>query len=303
MKLKATLQGHTSGIYKLVAEDDILFSASGDGILAGWDLKTFQPSPFSVKVGLPVYSVAVQDARMLIGQGHGGIHVIDRESKKEIRHLKFHEKGVFDICYNPLQNHFYSTGGGGSLSVFDGDNYNLLLQIPLSGGKLRRLLLSPDSKHLFVTASDGNIHVLDTGYFNQLQTIHGHDGGTYSLAWVGQNKLATGGRDAHLRFWDFTGNQLTETANIPAHNYAIYDILVLSSGTFATASRDRNVKIWNVDDLQNPSRIKSDRSTTHGNSVNTLCKTDNYLISAGDDRLIRIWETGLTQFHNSKSAT
>lgn len=291
MNLKATLQGHTSGIYKLAAEDEILFSASGDGILASWDLKSFEPAPFSIKVGLPIYSAAITQVSILIGQGHGGIHVIDRESKKEIRHLKYHEKGVFDICYNPIQNHFYSTGGGGSLAVFDGDNFNLLIQIPLSAGKLRRLLLSPDSKHLLVTASDGNIHVLDTAYFNQVQTIHGHDGGTYSLSWVGKNKLVTGGRDAHLRFWDFTSNQLAESNHIPAHNYAIYDILSFREGIFATASRDRNVKVWSLDDLQNPSRLKSDRSTAHNNSVNALCKTDKYLISAGDDRLIRIWET------------
>ncbi|NEN23789.1 hypothetical protein G3O08_09775 [Cryomorpha ignava] len=291
MELKATLKGHISGIYKLLVEDDLLFSASGDGMLAAWDLKTFESAPFSVKVGLPIYAAAIQNDKMLIGQGHGGIHVIDRESKKEIRHLKFHEKGVFDICYNPVQNHFYSTGGGGSLAVFDGDDFTLQIQIPLSDGKLRRLLLTEDNKHLIVTASDGNVHVLDTAYFNQLQTVHAHDGGTYSLAWMeGGKQLVTGGRDAHLRFWNFENNELKQTSNIPAHNYAIYDILPLAQGLFASASRDRNVKIWDMNDLENPERLKSDRTTTHGNSVNALCKTDDFLITAGDDRLIRIWK-------------
>jgi len=120
MELKATLQGHISGIYKLLVEGDILYSASGDGMLAAWDLKTFEPAPFSVKVGLPIYAAAIQASTMLIGEGHGGIHIIDRKSKKEVRHLKFHEKGVFDILYNPLYNQYYTTGGGGSLAVFDG---------------------------------------------------------------------------------------------------------------------------------------------------------------------------------------
>lgn len=291
MELIATLQGHISGIYKLVVENDLLFSASGDGILAAWDLKTFEPAPFSVKVGMPIYSVAIQKNLMLIGQGQGGIHVIDRDTKQEVRHLKYHEKGVFDILYNADTNHYYSTGGGGSLSVFDGADFSLHIQIPLSDGKLRRLLLTQDKKHLIVTASDGNIHVLDTGYFNQLQTIHGHTGGTYALAWVaGGKQLITGGRDAHLRFWNFSPDALVQTVEIPAHNYAIYDIVKLSENTFATASRDRIVKIWNMSDLGYPDRLKSDRPTTHGNSVNALCKTDNYLISAGDDKLIRVWK-------------
>ena len=164
MELKATLKGHVSGIYKLIVEDNLLFSASGDGMLAAWDLSTFQPAPFSVKVGLPIYSAAILKNLMLIGQGQGGIHVIDRVTKQEIKHLKYHEKGVFDILYNSESNHFYSTGGGGSLSVFDGDDFSLQIQIPLSDGKLRRLLLTDDKKHLIVTASDGNIHVLDTAY-------------------------------------------------------------------------------------------------------------------------------------------
>ena len=289
MKLKATLKGHSSGIYKLLVEGHFLFSASGDGMLAAWDLNTFEPAPFSVKVGLPIFAAAARNEIILIGQGDGGIHIVNRESKQELRHLKYHDKGVFDILYNLHHNHYYSTGGGGSMAVFDGDDYKLIMQIPLSSGKLRRLLLTDDSKHLIVTASDGNIHILDAEYFNQVQTVHGHDGGTYAAAWLAKNRLVTGGRDAHLRFWEYADYQLNEIGDIPAHNYAIYDILNLSDNMFASASRDRNVKIWNIDDLQNPHRLM-DPSTTHANSVNALCKTNKYLITAGDDRMIKIWE-------------
>lgn len=290
MELIGTLKGHISGIYKLVVENDLLYSASGDGMLAAWDLKTFDPAPFSVKVGMPIYSVTILENLMLIGQGQGGIHVIDRETKQEIRHLKYHEKGVFDILYNSESNHFYSTGGGGSLSVFDGDDFSLLIQIPLSDGKLRRLLLTEDKKHLIVSASDGSIHVLDTSYFNQLQSIHGHTGGTYALAWSsGGQQLITGGRDAHLRFWNFSPDALQQTVRIPAHLYAIYDIVNLSENSFATASRDRTVKIWNMNNLGYPLRLHSDRPTTHANSVNALCRTKDKLFTAGDDKLIRIW--------------
>lgn len=76
-----SLVGHGAPIYKLAAENGVLFSGSGDGMVASWDAETLESLPFSVKVGLPVYAILVHGDLILIGQGHGGIHVVDRSAE------------------------------------------------------------------------------------------------------------------------------------------------------------------------------------------------------------------------------
>jgi len=57
--------------------------------------------------------------------------------------------------------------------------------------------------------------------------------------------LLTGGRDAHLNIWQTDSYELIKS--IPAHNWAIYDIVFNPDTTlFATASRDKTIKIWDA---------------------------------------------------------
>ncbi len=289
MKLVKTLSGHSSGIYKLLAEGNMLYSASGDGIVAAWDISTGEPASFSVKVGQPVFSMHFTKQHILVGQQAGGIHVIDRDGNREKRHLKLHEKGVFDIVYNPRANHYYTTGGGGSLSVVDADDFRLLMQIPVSGMKLRRILPDANFEHIYVSGSDGRITCFETDYMNEVFSHMAHEGGTYAMIWGEDGSLLTGGRDAHIRRWKADKSGLVETQSLPAHNYAIYDLVNMSSSRFASASRDKSVKVWNYSDIQNPERLHNDRPTAHTHSANALLWHNDRLFSGGDDRHIHIW--------------
>jgi WD40 repeat protein len=284
------LKGHAAGIYFLTHDSDSLISGSGDGILASWDVETLQNLPRSVKVGEPIFSAWMDKELLLIGQDKGGIHVIDRSKKEEIRHLKFHSKGVFNISFNEKTNHFYSLGGGGSLAVFDREDFRLLIQIPVAETKMRTALISPDGSRLLVGGSDGWIHVFETEYFNELFSLKGHDKGTYVMKWLEDGTLVSGGRDAHLRFWKLKDDSLEMIREIPAHNFAIYDIEVLPGGRFVSVSRDKIVKLWNTNALDKPIRLLDGPKTSHSRSVNAVCWFNDTLATAGDDRIIKLWK-------------
>jgi WD repeat-containing protein 61 len=81
--------------------------------------------------------------------------------------------------------------------------------------------------------------------------------------------------------------------SIPAHEWAIYDIAYSpNSKLFATASRDKTIKIWDSKTFELLKVINKEKDRGHLNSVNKLIWStyNNYLISAGDDRAIIIWE-------------
>lgn len=285
------LSGHGSGIYSLSANESFLYSGSGDGMLASWDLKTLEPAPFSVNVGSPVYAHLVHNEHLLIGQGKGGVHVVNMAEKKEEKHIQIHSNAVFHLLVNEKRNQLYSAGGDGTLGIFDLAGFRLQIQIPLSGKKLRSITLSPDAALLLVSSSDGYIYVLETEYLNELYKFEAHENGVYAMDWLADGTLMTGGRDAHLRFWNVSRTEATEVKNIPAHNYAIYDIAKSSSGMFATASRDKIVKVWNPASFDAPERLLQKGSTSHKSSVNAVAWAGDVLFSAGDDRIIRAWSS------------
>jgi len=103
--------------------------------------------------------------------------------------------------------------------------------------------------------------------------------------------LLTGGRDAHLNIWKVGNYKLVKS--IPAHNWAIYDIVFSPDGSlFATASRDKTIKIWDAKTYQILKRITKENFEAHTHSVNKLIWSSfhNYLVSAGDDRMVMIRE-------------
>jgi WD40 repeat protein len=286
LRLIKELTGHNSGVYALGSDENHLFSGAGDGMLGAWDLETLEPSPFSVRVGKPVYSILAHNSHLLIGQSQGGIHVIDRNNKKEVKHLQFHRNGVFHLLYNQRFNQFYSLGGEGGLAVFDADNFRQIIYIQLSEKKLRKCILNETGSSLFVGGSDGYVHELETEYFNELGSYKCHEGGVYAMC-LGENKqLVSGGRDAHIRIWN-TQDGLTEVRAIPAHNYAIYEILPFNEG-YISVSRDRIAKKWDSN-FENPERLLGDRTTSHANSINTAHVKSGRVYTGSDDRTIRVW--------------
>ena len=109
--------------------------------------------------------------------------------------------------------------------------------------------------------------------------------------------LLSGGRDAHLKIWDIK-NDYELVKSIPAHNYAIYSIAFSPDNKlFATASRDKTFKLWDAENFDFLLRVNKENFDGHVNSVNAIfwSNYNNYLISAGDDRTIMLWEVFLNK--------
>lgn len=291
--LKKVFKGHAASVYCLYLDDESprIFSGSSDRMVGAWDLENWKADSFSVKLDSPVFSILKKAELLLIGQGSGGVHVIDLRTKTELRHLKYHDRPIFDISGHSKQPFLYFLGGDGVLSIVDSNDFSLSWSLPLSDDKLRTSILDKSEERLLIGSSDGFIRMLETSYYNVLSEKLAHEGGVYDMAWLTPEKLLTVGRDGHIRIWSFVNDRLVAIEAIPAHNFAIYCVEFCPSRKyFATASRDKTVKIWNCEDLKNPKRISRTGPVGHTHSVNTLkWINDNLLMSAGDDRDIYVW--------------
>lgn len=296
IKKAAKLTGHGGPVYQVIQgpEPHLIFTCSGDRVVAQWDLKKLEAAPFVAKFPAIVYSLCfIKELKLLLaGTSAGAIHVIDLDQKKEIKILQHHTGPVFDIQYSYNYNSFYSAGGDGQFSVCSLDTLSLTGIKKLCEVKVRSIAPNDDTGMLAVASGDGIIRIFDMASLNMIKSFKAHELSSNTVAWHpnGQH-LVTGGRDAHIKIWDISNDYML-VRSIPAHNYAVYGITFSpDKKLFATASRDKTMKLWNAEDATFLLRVNKEKYDAHTHSVNAVfwSSFNDYLISAGDDRSIIVW--------------
>ena len=287
--------GHVASIYSLDGHDDLIYTGSGDHFVARWNIDSATQDAFAIKAEKAVYCLKLisNNSVLAFGTNSGSLHVIDIQSKKELRHFVQHKSALFCIQENPLKNQVYSTDADGNLGVWKSDSWDLLLFLPLDCGKIRSIVVSADGEMIYLACQDGNIRIFETNGFNEVANFFAHENGSNSLAIFPLNPkfLISGGKDGYLRIWDLVS--FTVQLEIPAHNYAVYQILFINNGkTIVTASRDKSIKIWNAKDFSFLQKIER-KHYGHSHAVNDLWKkNENQFVSVGDDKRIILWQLG-----------
>lgn len=290
------LTGHSTGIYTLALgrSPHTIFSGSGDNVVAEWDLLKQEVNPFAIRLESTVYSLAhvPENGHLAIGQARGGVHIVDLVEGKEIRHLAIHDKAVFHVAYLQKNNQLLSFSADGTMGIWDAADYSFLRRIPIGELKLRRTAFSDDGTRMITTGNDGRMRVWETDMYNEIITVDAHEKSINAALFLsGNERVLTGGWDGHLRLWEL-GDEATMLTEIPAHNYAIYDIVWSPDRSLiATASRDKTVKIWDAKTLKPMARLDI-KNGGHSHSVNALSwnKETGLLVSAGDDRRLIAWQ-------------
>jgi WD repeat-containing protein 61 len=291
-----TFKGHDASIYALADgfDEHSILSGGADKILTAWDLDLKLNTNFLVKLPSGIYSMTWINAKnhLVIGTISGALHVIDLNTKQEIKVLKLHLGGIFSLLQINKYKTLITSGQDGYIHVLDIENYELQHTVKLSTQKLRNLAHDEIRDELYVTDSDGHLHVLSL--YNQAIkfSFKAHQYGCNCIA-IHPNRrfMLTGGRDAYINVWDMD-MQYKMIKAIPAHNFAIYDIAFSpNNALFATASRDKTIKIWDTEHLAFLVRIDADKYDGHVNSLTCiLWKNNQQLVSSGDDRSIMVWK-------------
>jgi WD40 repeat protein len=283
---------HSGAVYGLAKgfRPSTFFSASGDHYVVEWNAEQRKQENFAIKSETPAYCLAAIESKkqLVFGTSSGSIHVIDADQRLELHHLSLHHNGVYSLV--EWGEKLLACGGDGVLSVWNMADWTLFRSIPLCAEKIRSAAFSRDGQWLAVACGDGKLRVLETTFFNEIYTINGHDGGATSVAWhPNKTVLFSGGKDALIKTWN-AASDFEPLVSLPAHNFAIYNIAFHPNKLiFATASRDKSIKIWDAQTLNAIQKLEA-KSGGHSHSVNSLIWLGDFLISAGDDRRIVVWE-------------
>lgn len=290
-----TFSGHRDCIYALEVSTvpTHFFSASGDGMVVRWDLEKPDEGELFANVPNSVYALAMSPKtnQLLVGQNFSGVHVIDLETKLEIRNIILTKAAIFDIkiCLDQV----WIGDGDGSLFVLNLSDFSLLHQSRLSEKSVRAIAFNPFENEVAVAYSDFHIRIFDLETFVLKNEILAHTNSVFSVVFSPDGRhLLSSGRDAHIKIWDVYENYKM-VKDIPAHMFAVNHLTFSPDGNyFASSSMDKSVKIWDAKTFDLIKVIDKARHAGHGTSVNKSLWIGyhNYLISGGDDRNLGIWE-------------
>jgi WD40 repeat protein len=91
----------------------------------------------------------------------GAIHIWDIHDRREIAALKGHDSGISAIIISPDGSRIVTGAADGTVRVWDGNHYELLLtfRIPSDKGAVSALAVSSDGMSIAAGMSDGTIYI------------------------------------------------------------------------------------------------------------------------------------------------
>ncbi|KAG2066418.1 WD40 repeat-like protein [Suillus decipiens] len=303
-----TFEDHGDRVIAVAAlPDEHMVTASYDGMLRLWDLKTGFVLRKMEGHRSRVRALAVSPERcyrdwVASGDESGELIIWNGKTGELLNQaIKVHDGWIFSLDFSSNSTMLASGSSDTTTKLWCTSTWEV--QYSLScGGIVRCVRYSPISSSILAIATDNSVQIYDVnlyasnryhhndyGYPVQLRTTVGGEF-NYSLAWTRDgSRLISGGSgaDPTIREYDTTSEYWQEVGNPwKGHFKDIHAISLNSSGTLlASASHDNHVRLWRRSDQRAIAIFK------HSREVNcvTFSADDKHILSGGVDKKISEW--------------
>jgi WD40 repeat protein/GTPase SAR1 family protein len=211
VRLRLTLRGHTSYVYRIAWSPDgrWLASPSNDTTIRIWDTVT------------------------------GDV----------VRTLKEHTGAVISVAWSPDGRRLASAADDQSVRLWDAETGQAQQTLEGHTGNVKSVAWSPDGRRLASASSDKMVRLWDAETGQALQTLKGHTKPVSSVAWSPNGRrLASAADDQSVRLWDAeTGRALW---TVDGHATFVNSVVWWPESAVqrvASASYDKTVRIWEAE--------------------------------------------------------
>lgn len=291
MKILKKIAQHSGAIYAVAYSEklDLIFTGGADKVVASWNPVSFENTPFSIKTQSAIVTLEfINDQYLFVGLFNGHFHIIDIQSKKEIKYFTKHKKGIFTCAVDRIKNLLIVGSGDGMISIWNINSFTLLFEKKIGEGKIRAITCI--NGFAYIGNSEGKILTVCLSEFTLISNKIINTEGINSICYIPTKKvLLVGGKNAWIYVYDFENDKTLHS--FPAHNWAVYKIISTENKVY-TCSRDKIIKEWDINSLELIKRYCWPEYKAHTHSINNMIfiKKHQYIVSVSDDKSIIIWK-------------
>lgn len=293
ISLSKTLVGHQNPIFALSPglDEKTIYTGGNDKGVVEWDLESgsFKRILCAVPASVYVFELLAEAGILIIGMRNGEVWFVDIAEQKLLQKVQTEKGAVFALAVLPEKRELIATGEEGMAYVWSLDSYELLYRFRVSDTTVRVIELYKNTTQVAFGDKNGFVHLYDTTDFREISKQHIHSLPVTALART-ELSLLSGGRDAKMV--RLAPQDLSVQQSLTPHMFTVYAILphpVLP--IIATVSRDKSIKIWEEPSLALLKNVSIERGyDAHRLSINTAIWVGQQLITAGDDKLIKVWQ-------------
>jgi WD40 repeat protein len=144
-----------------------------------------------------------------------------------------------------------AAGRNGKIRIWDVAHGAAERDIETDGRRIRAISFSPDGKWLAAAGTSPTIHIFDVTNGGTVMTLNTRPAIVYSLVFLGDRRLATGGTDNSIRIWDLDSRQTT--SQLVGHTGTVAALACDATGNvLISGSYDTTLRIWNLGESKAP---------------------------------------------------
>lgn len=298
ISLSNTLVGHQNPIFTVSKGLDptTIFTGGNDKGVVEWDLEAGKFKRILSAVPASVYALCLLEEQglLVIGMRNGEVWCVDIAKQTLVHKMQTEQGAVFALKVLPEKGELIATGEEGMAYVWSLSTFELLYRFKISDTTVRVIEPYSNANQVAFGDKNGFVYLYDATDFREITRQQIHTMPVTALATT-ETSLFSGARDAKLI--QLAQSDLSVIQSITPHMFTVYGILPHPTlPVIATISRDKSIKIWDAISLSLLKNISIDRGyEAHRLSINTATWSGNQLITAGDDKLVKIWDVSVRE--------
>ena len=193
--------------------------------------------------------------------------------------LQGHTNSITDACFSPLGTHIASSSLDKTIRYWQNGSS---LCLKHHTGAVRSVCFSCDGELLLSSSDDSSVKIWDTSKRKVSASFVGHENWVRDARFSPDaNFVASGGQDKTVKLWDVHSQACV--SEFASHGSAVRLVRYSPDGS-CIATADKMLRIWDV-------RAKQVLQS-HSVQISSMSfhPSGNYLLTAGKDGALRIWD-------------